>query len=59
MWLGIKEVPKNINGGIVVIGDYLGDISKHEVCISSDNLPDVVILELESFEHSVCMIGKK
>ena len=42
-----------------MIGDYLGDISKHEVCMSSDNLPDVVILELESFEHSVCMIGKK
>ena len=59
LWLGIKEVPKNINGGVIVIGDYVGDISKHVVCIPTDNSPHIVILELESFEHSVCMIGKK
>ena len=59
MWHGIKEIPENTNGGIILIGDYKDDISAHKFCTSSNTSTHIVILQLKSFNHSVCMIGKK
>ena len=59
MWYGIKEIPENTNGGIIVIGDYNTDISAHKFCTSSNTSSHIVTLKLKSFNHSVCMIGKK
>ena len=59
MWHGIKEIPENTNGGTILIGDYRDDISAHKFCTSSNTSTHIVILQLKSFNHSVCMIGKK
>ena len=59
IWYGIKEVPENTKGGIIVIGDYNSDIRTHKICTSSNTLSHIVTLQLKSFNHNVCMIGKK
>ncbi len=59
LWYGIKKIPENTNGGIVMIGDYNADISTHKYCTPSNTSPHIVTLKLKSFNHSVCMIGKK
>jgi len=59
LWHGIKKIPENTNGGIVMIGDYNVDISTHKYCTPSNTSPHIVTLKLKSFNHSVCMIGKK
>ena len=59
LWRGIKEVPENINEGIVVIGNYNTDMSKHKICTSLNTSSYIVTLKLRSFNHNVCMIGKK
>ena len=59
LWRGTKEVPENINEGIVVIGNYNTDMSKHKICTSSNTSTHIVTLQLKPFNHSVCMIGKK
>ena len=59
LWYGIKEIPENTNGGIIVIEDYNTDISAHKFCTSSNASTHIVTLQLKSFNHSVCMIGKK
>ena len=59
IWYGIKKVPENTNGGIIVIGDYNTDISVHKICTSSNTSSHIVTLQLKSFNHNVCMIGKK
>ena len=42
-----------------MIGDYNADISAHKYCTPSNTSPHIVTLKLKSFNHSVCMIGKK
>ena len=32
LWYGIKKIPENTNGGIVMIGDYNADINTHKYC---------------------------
>jgi len=59
LWYGIKKIPENTNGGIVMIGDYKDDINTHKYCTPSNTSSHIVILKLKSFNHSVCMIGKK
>ena len=59
IWYGIKEVPENTNGGIIVIGDYNSDIRTHKICTSSNTSFHIVTLQLKFFNHNVCMIGKK
>jgi len=59
MWKGIKEIPENTNGGIVVIGDYDDNIYVNKICTTSNTSSHVVLLKLKSFNHNVCMIGKK
>ena len=59
LWYGIKKIPENTNGGIVMIGDYNADISAHKYCTPSNTSSHIVTLKLKSFNHSVCMIGKK
>jgi len=59
IWYGIKEVPENTKGGIIVIGDYNSDIRTHKICTSSNTSSHIVTLQLKSFNHNVCMIGKK
>ncbi|MAH02515.1 MAG: hypothetical protein CMI70_01795 [Candidatus Pelagibacter sp.] len=58
-WHGIKEIPKNIDGGIIVIGDYDENILVNKICTISNTLSHVVLLQLKYFNHNVCMIGKK
>ena len=59
LWHGIKEVPENTKGGIIVIGDYDNNIYVNNVCTISNTLSHVLLLQLKSFNHNVCMIGKK
>jgi len=59
IWYGVKEVPENTNGGIIVIGNYNTDIRAHKICTSSNTSSHIVTLQLKSFNHNVCMIGKK
>ena len=59
LWYGIKKIPENTNGGIVMIGDYNADISTHKYCTPSNTSPHIVTLKLKSFNYNVCMIGKK
>ena len=59
LWQGIKEIPENTSEGIIMIGDYSTDISAHKFCTSSNTSHHIVTLQLKSFNHNVCMIGKK
>jgi hypothetical protein len=59
LWHGIKEIPKNTYGGIIVIGDYDENILVNKICTISNTLPHLVLLQLKYFNHNVCMIGKK
>jgi hypothetical protein len=59
LWNGIKEIPENTVGGIIVIGDYDENIFVNKVCNISNALSHVVLLQLKYFNHNVCMIGKK
>jgi hypothetical protein len=59
LWRGIKKVPENTNGGIIVIGDYEDNVYVNNICASSNTSSHVVLLQLEPFNHKVCMIGKK
>ena len=59
IWQGTKEIPENVNGGIVVIGNYNTDMSIHKICTSLNTSSHIVTLQLKSFDHNVCMIGKK
>lgn len=59
IWYGIKEVPKNTNGGIIVIGNYDENIFVNKICTVSNTSSHVVLLQLKSFNHNICMIGKK
>jgi 4-amino-4-deoxy-L-arabinose transferase-like glycosyltransferase len=58
-WHGIKEIPENTDGGIIVIGDYDENILVNKICTISNTLSHVVLLQLKYFNHNVCMIGKK
>ena len=58
-WHGIKEIPENTDGGIIVIGDYDENILVNKICTISNTLSYVVLLQLKNFNHNVCMIGKK
>ena len=58
-WRGIKEIPENTDGGIIVIGDYDENILVNKICTISNTLSYVVLLQLKNFNHNVCMIGKK
>jgi hypothetical protein len=58
-WHGIKEIPENTDGGIIVIGDYDENILVNKTCTISNTLSYVVLLQLKNFNHNVCMIGKK
>ena len=58
-WSGIKEVPANTKGGIIVIGDYDKNIYVNKICTFSHTSSYIVLLQLKSFNHNVCMIGKK
>ena len=59
LWHGIKEIPENIDGGIIVIGNYDENIFVNKICTISNALSHVVLLQLKYFNHNVCMIGKK
>jgi len=59
LWHGIKEIPENTDGGIIVIGDYDENILVNKICTISNTLSHVVLLQLKYFNHNVCMIGKK
>ena len=60
LWHGIKEIPENTYGGIIVIGDYDKNILvNNKICTISNTLSHVVLLQLKYFNHNVCMIGKK
>jgi 4-amino-4-deoxy-L-arabinose transferase-like glycosyltransferase len=59
LWHGIKEIPDNTDGGIIVIGDYDENILVNKICTISNTLSHVVLLQLKHFNHNVCMIGKK
>ena len=59
LWHGIKEIPENTDGGIIVIGDYNENIPVNKICTISSTLSYVVLLQLKNFNHNVCMIGKK
>jgi 4-amino-4-deoxy-L-arabinose transferase-like glycosyltransferase len=59
LWHGIKEIPVNTDGGIIVIGDYDGNIFVNKICTISNTLSHVVLLQLKYFNHNICMIGKK
>ena len=58
-WRGIKEIPENTDGGIIVIGDYDENIFVNKICTISNTLSYVVLLQLKNFNHNICMIGKK
>ena len=51
--------PKKTDVGIVVIGDYDNNIYVNNICTISNTLSHVVLLQLKSFNHNVCMVGKK
>ena len=55
----MKEIPKNTDGGIIVIGDYNENIYVNKICTISNTSSHIVLLQLKSFNHNVCMIGKK
>ena len=59
LWHGIKEIPDNKEGGIIIIGDYDENIYVNKICASSNISFRVVLLQLESFKHNVCMIGER
>ena len=59
LWHGIKEIPKNTEGGIIVIGDYNENIYVNKICTISNTSFHIILLQLKSFNHNVCMIGKK
>jgi len=59
LWHGIKEIPENADGGIIVIGDYDENIFVNKICTISNTLSHVVLLQFKYFNHNVCMIGKK
>jgi 4-amino-4-deoxy-L-arabinose transferase-like glycosyltransferase len=59
LWHGIKEITENIDGGIIVIGNYDENIFVNKICTISNALSHVVLLQLKYFNHNVCMIGKK
>ncbi len=59
LWHGIKKIPDNTDGGIIVIGDYDENIFVNKICTISNTLSHVVLLQLKYFNHNVCMIGKK
>jgi len=59
LWHGIKEIPENTDGGIIVIGDYDENILVNKICAISNTLSHIVLLQLKYFNHNVCMIGNK
>jgi 4-amino-4-deoxy-L-arabinose transferase-like glycosyltransferase len=59
LWHGIKEIPENTDGGIIVIGNYDENILVNKICATSNTLSHIVLLQLKYFNHNVCMIGKK
>ncbi len=59
LWHGIKEIPENTDGGIIIIGDYDENILVNKICTISNTLSHVVLLQLKHLKHNVCMIGKK
>ena len=54
-----KEASQITDVGIIVIGDYDDNIYVNKICITSNTSSHVVLLQLKSFNHNVCMIGKK
>jgi hypothetical protein len=54
-----KEAPNNTNVGIIVIGDYDNNIYVNKICETPIISSHVVLLQHESFNHNICMIGKK
>ena len=54
-----KEASQITDVGIIVIGDYDENKYVNKICDTSNTLSHVVLLQLESFKHNVCMIGKK
>jgi len=54
-----KETPLTKDVGIIVIGDYDENIYVNKICTTSNTSSHVVLFQLKSFNHNVCMIGKK
>ena len=54
-----KKAPQITDVGIIVIGDYDDNIYVNKICTTSNISFHVVLLQLKSFNHNVCMIGKK
>ena len=53
------KAPEQKNVGIIVIGNYDKNIHVNKICTFSHSPSHVVLLQLQSFNHNVCMIGKK
>ena len=53
------KAPEQKNVGIVVIGNYDDNKYVNKICTFSHTPSHVVLLQLKSFNHNVCMIGKK
>ena len=54
-----SKAPVQTNVGIIVMGDYDDNIYVNEICTFSHQQSHVVLLQVKSFNHNVCMIGKK
>ena len=55
----IQNLSNHKSLGIIMIGDYDENININKTCNFSNTSSKVVLLQLKSFNHSVCMIGKK
>ena len=54
-----KEAPKDTKVGIIVIGDHDDNLYVNKICETSHESFHIILLQLEQFDHNVCMIGKK
>ena len=54
-----KEAPLITDVGIIVIGDYDKNIHVNKICATTNTSSHIVLLQLKSYKHNVCMIGKK
>ena len=55
----MKEAPKDTKVGIIVIGDYDDNLYVNKICETPHESSHIILLQLEQFDHNVCMIGKK
>ena len=54
-----KEVSSTANVGIIEIWNYDDNIYVNKICATSNSSFHIVLLQLKSFNHNVCMVGKK